>query len=507
MPRHHHHRTCRRLALPACILAILLMPPLAGAEPAPRFVRQDAEWGGVIELDTAVTIAGCTVRVHPGTVIRLDAGDMGSAGPVIHLSSAGTDVTGPGGARCARLLLEGTASDPVVVESPAGRPAGAIVGAPFSCASLVARHTIFRRLGPINSADRADPSLLIPLTSDDGDLSLRNCRFEACGPVRGEFFSAHGSAEIVDCRFESTAGGTTLVFSGVGTGVKTVLGNRLDAGIRLECPQVLLRDNLLAGPAAAINVFRPTASGITIENNYVHNMSMRDEGQYALRTDAADTVVRGNILIGGTYVVETAPAKLVDNVLVGVAGLTAEIVLPAIGLKDLDTTTSTHHLIRALPDGAEVRRNLLLGPAYASLATGERGSEAMVEDNVFDGWMLAARAVQIDPSADHPVKLRLSGNLFARYRRPPVVALHQDPGSEVQAAGNRFVEVPQPAYASIAGLSEATDGGGTVLDASEAWHRPAATQAALELEPGLLAGETTVAEARGQWFAAYSDDR
>ncbi|MFQ6049152.1 MAG: hypothetical protein ACE5K7_07295, partial [Phycisphaerae bacterium] len=242
------------------------------------------------------------------------------------------------------------------------------------------------------------------------------------------------------------------------------------------------------GPYAAIAVPTSGLAPMTIRSNFVHNSTDRDDGRYALMCYEPEALVAENVLIGGTYVVETASRRFLDNVLVGVAGLRGK----------LSATTTTHYLIANLPAGALVRGNLLLGPAYAMLATSVGARNVRIEHNTFDGWDRALGGICLNVLAGEPVAAHVQANVFCRLKGP---ALHDRSGrSDVLASWSdnllaavgqtaRGIELPteQPVMPDLDGLR---------------FSHPL-SQWPAEWERGLLDARLTVAALRAKLVSAY----
>jgi hypothetical protein len=486
-----------------------------------ELIEKDEVWSGRVVITRDVAIVSGTVRVEPGSTITF-AGSPGRHGPVIRFTLLPED---PGGG-CPRMVLAGTSSRPITVESAEGSPPGAIVSSPASCAALAGRHVVFRRLAHGAAREGGGQSVVLRLSGPRSDLFLSACRFEDCGPVRGEFFGDQASARIENCTFTASVGPTAIELTGLGRGAKVLSDIHADSAIRIECPQVLLRENVLSGPAAAITVRRSAGDAVRIDGNYVHCATSRDDGGYALKCDAPDAAVTGNVLIGGTYVIETAPRVLIGNVLVGASGLTADF--KATGLspgRQTPLTTTTHFLVGSVPAAAVITGNLFLGSAYSALVVPENAAGARIEHNLFDGWGIAGRAVHLAapvPGAaqrEEALAATLTQNTVVRYRQSPVIdvgaaaliPLPANPPPKQQAShadtlrvvgGNVFSAVSQPIYAADLGIGGLAEGDRLVTPADLPL-RSSATQPAMDAEMRLQARRVAVAAVRGLWFEAY----
>lgn len=495
----------RRVCLFTGIVLCACIAGAASAQLTPAgTVREDAVWTGEITIKGDVRIVGATVRVEAGSTIRFDARRGTSPGPVIQLDVAPAYADRPG--RYARLVLAGTAERPIVVETPSGQSPGAIASRPASACSLVAGHVVFRRLGTATSKGRRTPALLVRSSGAESDLWLRNCRFEECGPVAGEFFGPDASAEITGCHFADTVGDVALLLSGSGTGIKVVEANSADASFRIDCPQVLLRENVLIGERAAISILGAEAGAITVAGNYVHCTTRLDDGRYAFQCEGPDVVLADNVLIGGTYVVSTAPRVVTGNVLVGVGGLEARFDHPDLQVKGLKRPTSTHQLIRDLVPDAVVTDNLLLGPAYASVATGALAARPRIVGNLFDGWGQARRALHLNLLARKTVDATFERNVVVRYTASPVFDEARAQNGLSAAGSSLFAEVGEPLYENIAGIADRAPGDGRFAAFGELrLQSPLATRAAdpVVTDEQLRKGQMKVSDACAKWFAAY----
>ena len=502
--------TARMRIAAACCLALLLRTEPLGAQTTPEsMILSKTTWRGEITITRDVTIDGATVRVEAGSTIRFVGGGPG-AGPVIRLK--GTSLTSGAVRKEARLVFAGTAANRIVVQTSADETAngvsrGAIIADPTTGCSVVARHTIFQRLGRPTDPGGGEPAISLALMSSTNDLWLADCHFEHCGPVQAEFSGSGATAEITRCTFAETVGDTALVMLRPGNGIRVVTHNIADAALRIDCPQTLLRENVLVGEAACIAVYSATAAGIAIVDNYVHCTSPRDEGRYALRCDAPDAVVSGNVLVGGTYVVQSAPRTVTGNVLVGVGGLEAKFDLPDLTVR-MREPTSTHYLIANPAAGAVIGDNLLLGPAYAAIGLGRGCSEVRIEHNFFDGWKSARRAIDLNAlptrHTDDPLATVIARNVIARYRAAPVLGGSQPGGSIAEAEHNLFVDVPEVVYEKVPGVTGLADGDRRLGTFGYLRLRsPSATRSAADRDDQLLNRRLTVPEVREMWLSAY----
>ncbi len=501
----------------ACLLAAACLPSAStfaqGLRSDPSFqtlslsvetIREDVVWSGEKLITKDVAISGATVRVLPGSTIRF-VGIIGQPGTIL-LESPPPDADQLRRPSC--LLLEGTPDRPIIVETPQGRPPGAIIARPAASSVLVARHVVFRGLGEAAEKKETQPALLLSLRGADDDLWLEDCRFEKCGPVRAEFTGPDATAHVEQCTFSDTAGRDALVLAGSGTGIKVAADNVADAGFRFECPQTLVSGNVLIGDHAAITVPDADAPAVTLRDNYIHSTATDDVGRYALQCRPADALVTGNVLIGGTYVIAGAPRRVEHNVLIGVGGLQATIALTDKATGQIVSSTRitpTHNLITDLGPDARVTDNYFLGPCYAAVATSDRTSRPTLEHNFFDGFDLADRAVSFNVLANQAVGATFSRNVVARYRKAP---LHDEAGRSDTLAGsgdNLFVAVPDPPYDKLpshprlAPNDRILESFAALLLSGSPASRPAP-----DLETELRQRRATIADARRTWLDAYS---
>lgn len=493
---------------PASILALAWLVVFARhtrAELTPDpVIHQDQAWSGQITITRTVRIIGATVRVEAGSTIRFASASGGPAA----IELVGEDLTSAR-SRPASLRLEGTADKPVTVETPSSQPPGRITASPRAGASIVAHHTVFRRLGQPRSAHRAEPALSLALNSERNDLWLADCRFEDCGPVHAEFIGTGATADIRRCTFERTVGPASLELIGTGTGIRVVCDNVADAAFHVECGQLLLADNVLIGPSAAIDASSPTAENVTIRQNYVHCTTTRDEGRYATHAAGLDIRLVDNVLIGGTYVIERAPRSVIGNILIGVAGLEPSFTGTGLQITDATRETTTHYLLTNLAPDAEVSDNLFLGPAYAAVALDRASTRPYIHHNLFDGWNQARRAIDFNPlrlsAPSEALQARVTHNVFTRYSASPIVDSTRRKGT-LSVCESNLLTAPidrdddVPADMPEDSSSIRAVGGFEELKLN----RAASTQTTLELDERVRRREITVERLRQMWISAYT---
>jgi len=468
----------------------------------PRTIIHDTVWEGHITITHDVRMIGATVRVQPGSTIQFLGPPSAALGPQIQLASP--SVIGTQDVASATLIFDGTPERPIVVETPEGRSPGAIVAGAATRGSIVARHTVFRRLGQPLSDQLANPALHLQLTAPDNDLWLDHCRFENCGPVRGEFLGPGASTHIEACHFVNTVGRTTVVLTGVGSGLKVITGNIADASFRIECAQVTMENNVLIGDWASISIPTPHPRAVSIIDNYIHCTTTEDSGRYVLKCETPDAIVNRNVFIGGTYVIETPPRTIQWNVLVGVTGLQAKFDIQGLKTQLRGSTTSTHYLISNLPPGAVITDNYFIGPAYAAIATSKRADQPRIEHNLFDGWETARRAVHFNMLADKALRAVFTDNVVTRYQMPPIYDDAGNPNTLAQVGRNIFANVPQPVYENLPTVNErASDD--RLVEAFSDLKLASGDQRLLadRLDEQLTSRHMTISQARDRWLTTY----
>ncbi len=485
----------KHLSTSFSVIFFFALPDLLFAQMVPEsHVRQDTVWQGEIEIQGSVSIMGVTVRVAPGTTIRFRSQDATASVPVLRLNST------TGNEPC--LLLEGAPEQPIVVETPPDLPPGAILVDPGSHGTLIARHVVFRRLG--GAAKGNSDAIDLQLSAIDNELRINDCRFEHCGIVRAGFLGPIKAAEISRCNFASTQGDIALMLAGVGAGRKMVTENIADAAFRVDCSEIFLQDNVLVGAAAAISVPSLTKEGIRLDRNYVHCTYKRDEGRYALKCDTPHAELTRNVLRGGTYVVAAAPRTIRDNVLIGVDGLEANVSIKEIRLVLPKSAATTHALITGLATEARISNNLLLGPAHAALSISGSAKAPRIENNLFDGWDSARRAVHFNLFTPSAVGAELRNNVFTRYQRAAIYDQAGLPGTVAGAGNNLFAGFTDAIYENIKGVDDLAPDDRRIETFSQLrLAAPPTTQAAMDAEERLLRREIGVADIRELWLAAY----
>ncbi len=472
-------------------------------------LRSDTVWSGQVEITQDVSIIEAELRIEAGTTVRFIGQSKTGRGPVIRLATP--LFAGDERARPARLTLAGRSDRPVIFETPEGSPPGAIEATPGSTSAIDARFVTFRRLGTPLDVGTCRPAILVQLTAMDNDLWLTDCRFEACGALVANIAGPDAGVEITRCTFTNTCGATALRLSGAGTGVKVIRECVADAGFEIATPQVLMRGNVLVGPLAEVKVRRSAGEGVAVVGNYIHCTTDQDIGRYALRCEAAATVVRDNVLAGGSYVMETAPRRVERNVIIGAGNLRARLDAVTPGAVSMEIRTMTHALVTNICPDAVLADNLLLGPAYAAVAVTERCAGLRIAGNVFDGWGAARRALEFDVTATGTGSAFVE-NIITGYTQTPVLnAAATDPSLEAHA--NRFVAKANPLYQGFPSSRPSGDRDQRFAGMAELGHGFAptqnapSTQAAAGADDLLTSRRKTVAEVHRQWFDVYPRPR
>jgi hypothetical protein len=499
------HRLAGIAVSAAAGLGLISRPTLAQVVPSGDIDR-DTTWSGQITINGEVRISGATVRVEPGSTIRF-AAPAGAAQPAsIRLGETTLGLNRS--AKETRLIFAGTPDRPITVETATDSAPGFITTELATGGSIQARHTVFRRLGSSAAVRQGEPAIFLVLNSSDHDLWLADCQFSECARVRAEFIGEGATAEISGCTFTSTAGTTAIEWIGTGEGLRVIRDNIADASFLVECPQVLVSENVLIGESAAINVATTTGQGISVIGNYVHSTITRDEGRYALKCDAPDAMAADNVLWGGTYVMERAPRTVTGNVLIGTHGLAASLTIAELDIDKAASSTTTHYLLANPAANARVSGNLFLGPAYAALTAGRDSPRIRIEHNLFDGWGVARRAIHLNQLSaarkDQPLSVVLIGNVFTRYRSTPIVDAARQIGTLSEVGQNVFAEVPEVLYDLAPGAPKMAPGDRRLSSFIDLrFKAPAATRSAMSVDDQLRRREVTVDAVRKMWLDAY----
>lgn len=417
------------------LMSLLLAATAARGEAEPLrvsgAVAADASWAGHVRITGDTSIVGATITVQPGTSIEFAAG-TGEPHPRLTVGAPGQ----PG-----RLLLLGTAGQPIVVRSREALHAGCLMVHVGSGDALDWHDVEFHDLG-YRTAAKPDPSMprstdgyfqpaiTIVLDGAKSGLNVKGCRFRGCARLTVRA-AARARGELLQCVFEPGPDAVSLELAGGGSGALAVRSNQFSGVVEIQAVGASFTDNRLVGPRTALAINAASSPPVEVVGNYIHNTTEADDGGYCFRSRDPEALVQGNVLRGGSYVVLEGTRRMRDNVLVGAARLRS-----AVG-----RNARTHYLVAELPGRAEFQGNLLIGPAYALLATQAarpaRGGAApepvrdlTIRGNVFDGLGATSQAIRFNVLAREPVAATVTDNLFLRVdtlvmdesRRPGVLA-------------------------------------------------------------------------------------
>ena len=434
-------------------------------------VVSDQTWSGSVVITNDVTIEA-TVTVQPGTAIVFAPEAKGRS---IALG-IGRFVAG------GRLILAGTEQAPITVQTAPDAPPARMVVAGKDAAPLTAHWTVFTRLGT-----ETEPAVDIQCGPGEAHVRIEQCRFDECGALQARL-RGQAALTIEDCRLEATVGRTAVRCLGSGSAAKTIRSNRIDAALALSGQNLTVGGNIIVGPRAAIGVPAHDQAPVIIRDNFVHNTTDTDDGRFVLSCYEPEAEIAGNVLVGGSFVVEMASRHFHDNVLVGVAGLKSKLVGSA----------TTHQLVSNLPPDAVFERNLLLGPAYAMLATSIGARNVQIRQNTFDGWGRAMRGLHLNMLARERVAAVIHSNLFMRLAGPAVAA---DPGSPPPVAEwseNVLCDVARPANGLTLPTTQPI-----VPDVTQLHLRGPAEGLPEALEKQLLDGQISIAQLRQRLVNGY----
>ncbi|UCG32305.1 MAG: hypothetical protein JSU68_11630 [Phycisphaerales bacterium] len=459
-------------------------------------ITQDTVWRGQVTVDRDIIISGATLTIESGTRVSFSPTETTAARIILD-----------GGREAPAVLrIEGTAERPVLLTTEPGKPPGSIIvpaassrhwrdRKPMATAhgSILASHTTFQGLGETTPSAQGisgrGPAIHLQLTDPTDELKLTASRFRSCGPVMANFVDDKCSVVIHGCSFEESLDSVAVRLYGSGRGPRVFEGNRADAAFQVLAGPAWFTDNVLIGPHACLAVAGPEAGESRIQSNYVHSSGDQDDGRFCLDCSAADAVVEGNVLRGGTWVIQRTGTALRGNVLAGRDGLLS---------KSLGIRTTTHHLIASLPAGAQVLDNVLLGPSYSHLATSEGCRGVLVRNNVFDGGGISGRAVHLNTLAREAVAARVESNVFAGFKDVAVYDEARLPDAVQVCRRNVIAETPRACDLAVEVCKE---WGETTREAL-GYPSPSAIDWG-DIEAQLLAGERTVAEVIGSIKARY----
>jgi hypothetical protein len=505
------------VALLICTAATTL--PVSAATLVTGTIDQDTVWQGEVIIQGQVKIVAATVSAKPGTVIRFAETSNRYDQPAITLASplrlSHQDD------RQAKLLLLGTAESPVTVETPAGAKRGHIRATNIAGATVIARHVVFRRLGTDTSKTLGDTAISLTLASPRNDLWLSHCRFEQCGMIRAEMIGSGSVSTVQQCTFAKPSSRYALTLIGTAPGLRTISDNRSQAGFRIECPDVLVNRNVIIADQVCVDMPTSHATAVRVVDNYLECTTDKDTGTYVLRCETPGTLLERNTMIGGTYVIETAPTHVFDNVLIGVDKLELDLSMVKLTVSDKRKRRSkTHYLIANTPMQARIDGNLLLGPCYAMIALPPALADIEIRANVFDGWNAATRGIVLMQSFEwmrsqannnatrQPASSRPSivGNVFVRLEQDAICQRDLETSPTFTVSDTVVADVPMLICESLA--ETATEQNTQRLEAFSqlGFENTITTQSAKSLDDQLLKGDISPTEAYRRWRDAYSPD-
>lgn len=443
-------------------------PALRGPTRLQGIIKQDARWSGTLMVVGRTQIHTATVTVDPGTQIEFV---LGAGEPEPRLD-VGTE--GDGG----RLILKGTAENPIVFRSRNPGRCGSIVAQVAPGNELDWQHVRFEGLGrprranaldelPATVRDRlaAPPAMFDASVSILADRSKALVTLDSCTWLK----SARLSMRLGDrgmlrkCRFDEGLERTDAEISGTSTAEYRVVANQFAGVVECAGPKLEIADNLLIGPRTALHI--DDADDAKITGNYIHNTATNDDGSYCLKCRDADAEVRDNVFRGGTYVVLEGSRKMSGNVLVSAPRLASPI----------NKAARTHYLVAELPGRSVFENNVLIGPAYSLLVTqaarrpgrdartAERIEDVVIRRNVFDGMGNTGQALRLNVLAREPVSAQITDNVFLRVG---TIVMDESRLPGVVAALERNVVAPRPTRGLDGVILPGGDTGTTDLPAS-----------------------------------------
>lgn len=390
----------------------------AGASRVSGPITQDATWRGMVFITGDVQIAGATVSVEAGTTIEFVAGGLDS-NPTLGIGTADK-----GG----KLVMKGTKDAPISLRSRSGMKPGCVrifvqsgQGVEWSHVSIEGlgyRSTVKLDDEVRGSAKTGERSSVVPAVSISAETGKTAVRLESVSFRRCGRLSVRVGTETVGgvkgCAFEDGLDRVDLEVRSLDGGIYTVLGSRFGGVLDAIGCAVHAEGNVFTGPRTALAVNTATTTPSRIIGNYVHNSTTADDGSYCLKCADPAAEIRDNVFRGGTYVVLDGSRNMTGNVMVSGGRLSSRI----------SKAAKTHYVVADLPSGAKFERNVLIGPAYALLATqaagtGElapgTGRETMtIRQNVFDGLGDTSQAIRLNVGARERLDASIVENTFLR---------------------------------------------------------------------------------------------
>lgn len=489
--------------------------PAGGPMRVGGVIDKDVTWHGHVLITERTQIRGATVTVDPSTTIEFAAGPRDPAPALL----VGTD--GDGG----RLLLPGTSTEPITIRTRANSRAGHVVVRVAGEKPLEWTHVRFDGLGhrvtdeaaavpmpePRGAARPGGTPLFAPsvylLADRAGDhVRLDRCEFRGCARLAIRL----GGQAVAVVRYGQFRDGIErhdVQVSSLTGGRCEIVANRMQQLVEVTGTSVDVRDNLMIGPNTALSIESESQPPSRIVGNYIHNTTEQDDGRYCLKCRDADAEIRDNVMRGATYVVLEGSRTMTGNVFVANPNLRSQVVRNA----------RTHYLVAALPGRARFEENVLLGPAYALMATqsarrpGTPGTmtdpirDLYIARNVFDGFGGTGQAIRLNVLAKEPVEARITENLFLRVDAV-VLDESRQPGVVREAGSNVIAPRPARVYDGVltAAGQPLTDEGDRVFNAVADADLPALPSSPPgDWDSEVLAGRLTVEAIRQQISSAY----
>lgn len=379
------HPLLRRIPLLPAFLLLLLCSRLAAQAPGGEVLRlrgiidKDQQWSGRILITDDLTIQSGKVTVAAGTIVEFAQKEPGRH-PTLTVGSADR--------AAGQLDPQGTAEKPVVFRTMPDTNPGRLA------VNVHSRIVLAERSG----AGAAQPSggSRVP-----NDLTWQHVRFENLGrvttkregrqsarvPEAAVTINVLGGAHVlsvVECTFDDCT--RLVVRAGDGAQV-TIVGNRFSMPKERASVEVFGREG--TQPAAAIAVNRNVGgAGLCVRSApamILDNVLVGPDAAIVVAGDAS-----GGTRITGNYVHNTTeeddgryclncenPAALIeDNIFRGGSAcvwsgsrrMSGNVLIAAPRLTSkVVRMARTHHLVQALPAGATFERNVLIGPAFSLL--------------------------------------------------------------------------------------------------------------------------------------------
>ncbi len=484
----------------------------AGAMRVSGPITEDATWRGMVFITGDVQIASGTVTVEAGSTIEFVAGSTDS-NPLLAVGTADK-----GG----RLLLKGTKEAPVTLRSRSGMKPGCVrvfvqAGQGVEWANVLIDGLGYRtnvKLDDRLTGNRkpGEQNSVVPAVSITAETGKTQVRLESVSFRRCARLSLRVGAETVGgvkaCAFEDGMERVDVEISSLVGGIYTILGSRFSGVLDVTGCGVHAEGNIFTGPRAALAVNSATTPASRIIENYIHNSTTADDGSYCLKCADGAAEIRDNVFRGGTYVVLDGSRSMTGNVLVSGGRLSSRV----------SKAAKTHYVVADLPGGAKFERNVLIGPAYALLATQAAGTgetapgaareQMTIRQNVFDGLGDTSQAIRLNVGARERLEASIIENTFLRL---PTLVMDEAKMDGTIAAIDRNIIAPKPARpwegVMIAGkqLGPTDFGTGDRVFASVSELGVAGLPSGLpeDWDAALLAGRTSIEQIREKVRTAY----